>query len=207
MSIINKSTAWLALTGMLFLTAVTSAYASISPAGLPAFENSVKLQIRSNGNWTARKNSKDTQLFFNDATQLYVGEIFKFNFQASFSNSGVFQGGSMSILGTLPDLGITNKMTVLMSADLVEFGQLAPNKIGFNTANIICDSGLGVACTLNESVIFTLNTVFQGPNTRLNTTAQAITTVPLPAVAWLFGSGLCFLGVTARRRTGKSVAV
>lgn len=212
MSITKKLTSWLALTGMLVVTAFAGSSATaatmipgIPDAGTPAFTHIVKLSANQ-GKWSARLNGGNKDFFLNTGHQILPGEAFKFNFDATFNKqTGVFEGGSMSIQGTLPGLNILDKFTVLMSADLTGFGT-AGNLIGFNTANIVCNPALGLNCTTNESVIFVLNSVFGGDGlTKLtNATATAITTVPLPAAVWLFGSGLCFIAVTARRRIGRT---
>jgi hypothetical protein len=185
----------------------SSAYASIVPGitdpSLPQFSHNVKLS-GNKGSWTARTNNGNKAFTFNDGT-IWNGDGFKFNFSATFDKTtGDFDSGSMSIQGSIPDLGITDKKTVLMSADLSSFGYLPnSNLLGFNTMNIVCDPGLGVPCTSAESIIFemgmTLGATFD-PLSRIKTTAIATTSVPLPAAVWLFGSGLGLIGGIAKRR-------
>lgn len=202
---------WLSVIGVLLVAAMTSssAYAAtiipgITDPSLPQFKHSVKLTAN-NGSWTAKTNNGNKAFTFNDGTNIWGGDGFKFNFSANFDKqTGVFDGGNISIQGTIPDLGITDKMTVLMSADLSSFGYL-PNSslLGFNTANIVCDPGLGVRCTKAESVVFELGMDIGAtfdPLAKLHTTAIATTSVPVPAAVWLFGSGLGLLGVIAKRK-------
>ena len=71
---------------------------------------------------------------------------------------------------------------------------------GFATDNIVCNPLLLVACTVKESVYVQLDSPFSGDfNNSFKTTGLATTTVPLPAVAWLFGSALGLLGWVGRR--------
>jgi hypothetical protein len=206
----NKIAGWLAATGLLLITTLTSsaAYAVLIPGiidpSIPAFSHSAKIRTNK-GVWTGATNNGHKDLTFTTSSGAYIGEIFKFNFTATFNDAGVFQSGSMSIQGSIAALGITDKKTVLVSADLISFndnGQLA----GFNTDNIVCNSTLemmtGLTCTTSESVIFTFAGTYPGdPAAKFNATASSvITSVPIPAAVWLFGSGLGLIGAVARRR-------
>jgi hypothetical protein len=61
-----------------------------------------------------------------------------------------------------------------------------------------------ISCTLNESVYIELDEAFSGQFSdykinKFRTNGLAITTVPVPAAAWLFGSALGFLAWLRRR--------
>jgi hypothetical protein len=204
MSIRNKLTTWLPLAGVLLITtfANSSAYANLVPGitdpSLPQFRNDITLKAN-NGKWTAT-GRKDFN--FLDGSADWAGRDSKYTLSATFDREGVFMSGTVEIKGALDGLGITNKNTVLMAADLTSFGWNGTNLVGFNTTNIICDAGLGVNCTLAESVILVLDSNFEGDvNDRISkTTGFAITSVPLPAAVWLFLSGVGLMGVVARRR-------
>jgi len=217
MSITNKISVWLAASGLLLITTLASsgAYAAlidgITEPSLPQFKHTVKIRSN-NGTWTGSRSNGTKDLTFRASPSLsYTGELFKFNLTANFDSSGNFvaAGSTMSIQGSIAALGITDKKTVLMSADLTAYAWGGDNTInlvnnalvGFNTAHIYCDPGLGVFCTDAESIILTFATTYGGdPLTRFNATANAVTSVPIPAAVWLFGSGLGLMGVIARRR-------
>jgi hypothetical protein len=215
MAITKIMTGRLSAASLLFITsfAASNAYAGvlipdITDPSLPQFVQSVKINAN-NGSWSASANNGLKDFTFNDGTNpIWNGDGYKFNFSAQFDKkTGDFIDGSMSIQGAIPGLGITDKKTVLMSADLTSFGW-AGNYVGFNTANIFCDAGLGVPCTPAESIIFTLDSIFSGdPTARLHTTALAVTSVPLPAAVWLFGSGLGLLGGGLGIKRRKALAV
>lgn len=114
--------------------------------------------------------------------------------------------GSIRIRGVIDDLGITRRST-LMTADLSgpwaigEDGTL----LGFNTENIVCHSAIdayigGSGCTQNEVIYLALQDAITDGTMKLKTTGMALTSVPVPAAAWLFGSGLLGLAGIARHR-------
>ncbi len=75
---------------------------------------------------------------------------------------------------------------------------------GFNTTNIVCSDLINTltgGCTTDEVVYLNLLEAI-GPDTgfdRISTAGRALTSVPVPAAAWLFGSGLIGLAGMARR--------
>ena len=206
MSIRNTLTTWLALAGVLLITsfANSSAYADLVPGitnpSLPQFRNDFSLRANK-GNWTLQ--GRDDFRFLDGTNPTWQGIDSKFKLTAKFDKAGNFSSGDMTIQGAIPDLGITDKNTLLMSADLTSFGWDGQKTVGFNTTNIICDAGLGVHCTNSESMILVLDELFGGDvNGKYNkVTGYALTSVPLPAAVWLFGTGLgLIIGMTARRR-------
>jgi hypothetical protein len=76
--------------------------------------------------------------------------------------------------------------------------------LGFNTKNIVCHSAISAyvpgGCTQNEVIYLALQDAITDGTMKLKTTGLALTTVPVPAAAWLFGSGLLGLAGIARRR-------
>lgn len=208
MSISTKIAGYLATIGMLLVTAIASSSAfagvlipDIADPGYPRFTNTVKVQTTPAGKFRAKlTNATRDFKFWTDGGTSYAGLAETFRLDANFDkHTGEFLGGDMMIEGTLPGLGITTD-TILMTADLTLFGTDGGSWVGFNTTNIMCSPLLGVVCTDNESVVFYLDSVFEGVLTSARYSATAITTVPLPAAVWLFGSGLCLIGATARRR-------
>jgi hypothetical protein len=201
----------LAATCLLLLSTVVShsAFALSIPglrsSGAPGFLNEVKVSLRVQGanKRTLSVTGKDGFIFFNGSVLNGTSGMYKLT--ATFDGAGNLTGGDVTLKGAIDSLGITNMNTLLFSADLEKFG-FDPGQaslIGFNTTNIVCDTGLGVVCTTSESVYIELDSMWLGLNTRQRTTGLATTTVPVPAAVWLFGSGLAFLGATARRRRAR----
>ena len=128
-----------------------------------------------------------------------------FDLTASIDNSGVLSGGTLTIGGTIPSLGVgpgsllTGTLTSLGfptsgSGDPLEFlfdvtgGDLA-SFYGTSGGIILTESGfIGGFATDFSNVPFT-------------GVADTGTVVPVPAAAWLFGSGLLGLAGIARRRS------
>jgi hypothetical protein len=79
-----------------------------------------------------------------------------------------------------------------------------PNLWGFSTSSIWCDPMLLISCTENESVYVELDTPFVDfSNGVFKSSGFATTTIPIPASAWLFMSGLGLLYIV-RRKTNRS---
>jgi hypothetical protein len=112
--------------------------------------------------------------------------------------------GKIKISGKIDELGIKG---VLMTADLKGAWDADGTLIGFNTMNIWCNDGInaylgGGGCTTNEVIYLNLLQAI-GPDAgarKIKTAGIAVTSVPVPAAAWLFGSGLLGLITMARRR-------
>jgi hypothetical protein len=207
MSIVTKLATWLMWSAFLLAAATlnSSAYAyeisGITPSSEPQFVNNVT--IRANrGNWTI---SGHRDFIFNDGTNTWDGSALNYRLTATFDSAGDFVSGSVELFGKIDGLGVPR--TLLTSADLTSFGTdlLQPNLLGFNTDNIYCDPGLGVMCTQSESVYIVLDSplVDSGFNVngRIRTSGVAVTSVPLPAAALLFLSGLGLIGAVGRHRS------
>jgi hypothetical protein len=149
------------------------------------------------------KKSGQSVLTLNLDEFYFIGKP-KYKFTAEVKD-GVLKKGSVKIQGIIQDLGIT-KRTTLMEADLEGDwafsldGQL----LGFDTTNIVCHEAIAQYCTTAESVYLALAESINGvlgTGKKLKTTGTAITTIPIPAAAWLFGSGLlCLAGIARKRR-------
>jgi hypothetical protein len=93
-----------------------------------------------------------------------------------------------------------------MTADLNGVWDSDGTLIGFNTENIQCNDVIDAyvgGCTTDEVIYFSLLDAI-GPDAgarKIKTSGIAVTSVPVPAAAWLFGSGL--LGLIAVSRRGR----
>jgi hypothetical protein len=88
-----------------------------------------------------------------------------------------------------------------MSADLSSWNIFSnPDLWGFATTGIWCDPMLLITCTTNESVYVELDTPFVDfSNGVFKSNGYATTTIPIPASAWLFMSGLGLLFIVRRK--------
>jgi hypothetical protein len=190
---------------VIFVFGSTSAVAyslpGITPSGSPAFTNNVRAHLAPNG--MLRIMGRGNQTFSLDTgSGTMIGTGGKYTLTASFDDDGSFLSGSVSISGMMAQVGITRPNTLLMSADLTSANLVDdPYLWGFNTTNIWCSPELLLECTMSESVYVALSNAFSGDFGRnFMSMGIAITTVPVPAAIWLFGSALGLLG-WARRRT------
>jgi len=126
----------------------------------------------------------------------------RFRFKASYKNGELT--GRIRIKGKMPELGIKKRRT-LMTADLKGQWNSTGQLIGFNTMNIECHAAINAVspCTTDEVIYLSeLEDALDlgGPKGKYKTTGLAVTSVPVPATAWLFGSGLIGLVGVARRK-------
>jgi hypothetical protein len=189
------------------------------PGSYPYFETSVDVT------WDKKKDSLTASednnpntggvfLFYVSESDSYAITQTKFDFSASIHSpyDGTGATGHIEISGNM-DLG-GNTITgnpVLMSADLKGLYGQDGTLIGFNTKNIVCNTVIDTfvgGCTTDEVVYFNLieaidfnaSTSTKKAKGKTKTTGTALTSVPLPAAVWLFGSGLLGLMGIARRR-------
>jgi hypothetical protein len=195
---------------VIFVFGSTSAVAfslpGITPSGSPAFTNNVRVHLAPNG--MLRIMGRGNQTFALDTgSGTMIGTGGKYTLTASFDNDGSFLSGSVSISGMMAQVGITRPNTLLMSADLTSANLVDDSYLwGFNTTNIFCNPGLMLDCTNKESVYVALSNAFSSDFGRnFISMGIAVTTVPVPAAVWLFGSALGLLG-WARRRTISAAA-
>jgi hypothetical protein len=182
---------------------------NIRDGSYPYFDNGVKVKYKDkkDGDFKIKvkqDNKSGRSVFFLNLDEFYFVAKPKYKFRAEVKD-GVLKKGSVKVQGIIQDLGIT-KRTTLMEADLEGDwtfsldGQL----LGFDTTNLFCHEAFAQYCTNAESVYLALaesiNEVLD-TGKKLKTTATAVTTIPIPAAVWLFGSGLlCLAGIARKRR-------
>jgi hypothetical protein len=179
------------------------------PGSYPYFDTSVQVSWKQNKQELTASfdNSPGTsRLFKSDVDYVDITKT-KFDFVADITGSSAT--GSIKITGNIDALNVTGQPVVLMSAMLKgEYGQDG-SLIGFNTTGIQCLQAVNDyvgGCTTSEVVYFDLSTAIDlnggdtTKNGKVKTGGQALTSVPLPAAVWLFGSGLLGLVAIARAR-------
>ncbi len=211
MSVVRKSMSLSIAVSVLLVGIFGSSGASalslpgIPDSGAPAFRNNVKVNLNTKSGRRRVTGRKDFTFF--DGTTGYLGQQSKYTLLVNFDNGGTFLDGSVVLKGGISDLGIPHQ-TTLVTADITKWawgnedGSAGPtfDLFGFQTDNIVCSPLLLITCTVSESVYVQLDDPFSGSfNNSFKTTGIATTTVPLPAVAWLFGSALGLLGWVGRR--------
>jgi len=143
--------------------------------------------------------------------EIYEGSQGSFDLFASFdaSENLISDSGWVSISGTIDIGAIHIEDEVLMTADLDDWAygaytypdMFGESLIGFNTSNIYCNPLLPINCTDGESVYLIMKNLFTGlEKTGKPLAAISITTVPVPATVYLFGSGLLGLAGLARKK-------
>jgi len=174
----------------------------IVTSSFPNFSNDMKVTYRSGKRGATLTASKiggsDMYLNFSE-TDNYLISHGSFRLKADFDPYGNFLGGTVKIRGGI-DTDFASGNGVLMTAILKpnEFA-FDDDLIGFNTTDIICP--LFDFCTHAESVFLSLDAGgFSTELKRYTSTGLAVTSVPVPAAAWLFGSGLIGLVGMARKK-------
>jgi hypothetical protein len=152
----------------------------------------------------------------------------KYTLTAVFDKNNAFQSGTVQIRGKIPGLVNGHGVQTLMTADLAAFASnTLGDLLGFNTDNIICHPDINAysQCTTSETVYLALKKgIFDDhffdkdyghgkkdwkesngeerwkKSRKFITSGVAITSIPVPAAAWLFGSGLMGLAAVARRK-------
>ncbi|MGD2055750.1 MAG: VPLPA-CTERM sorting domain-containing protein [Gammaproteobacteria bacterium] len=171
----------------------------ITPAGSPNFENYASIRLiekgpgGNNGYLVMGSLMEGSKMYFNIgvangvATNSYEVLDPTYSLFGNFTAAGDTLGkrNFIEITGTIDDLDFGTYSGVLMTADLTKL-VVGEDLIGMNTGNIVCP--FFDFCTENESAYINLDT------------GLAVTTVPLPGAAWLFGSGLLGLTGIARRK-------
>lgn len=203
-------------------------YTGVPSVGYPDFYTDARVtfsKLSSGAYKLTASDSGRTFTFNTDPSHSWNVKDGDFQLTANFNRYLAFQNGTVDIEGYIPgydgrgslDYGysgpydVTNKAGNLYHADLVKFGiDLSPLGIGFMT-DAATDTGWATQfMTSNESVwLYSTNiwnTILRNVALRLGedtwsiniTGMNAVTTVPIPAAAWLFASGL--MGLFAARR-------
>jgi hypothetical protein len=118
-----------------------------------------------------------------------------------------FESGTLTISGQIEGLGITTTQT-LLTANLTKFAIGDRGKTyGWNTSNIVCNPLINAyeQCTKAEVVYLGLEDAHKTLGGEWRTKATALTSVPIPAAAWMFGSGVMGLAAVARRKKKTSL--
>lgn len=176
----------------------------------PYFSQSVDVTLKNKENGDFRLKARfggdgseeSTLLFSPSIDDTYTISNTIFRFKAKYRNGDLT--GSIRIKGVIPDLNINSRQT-LMTADLTGVWNSTGQLIGFNTMNIQCNDAINAVaqCTTNEVIYLSqLKDALDlgGLKGKYKTTGLAVTSVPVPAAAWLFGSGLIGLAGVAPRK-------
>jgi hypothetical protein len=154
------------------------------------------------------KGSIDNNLVVSD-TMSYLIEKPKYDLKVKFL-SGTEVEGSVKVQGKIEPLlgGKAEKFS--MTANLAGTFDVSNDDTlwAFDTSDIVCkglENVLPGTCTNAEVVYLNLLEAI-GPTvgSNVSTAGRALTSVPLPAAAWLFGSGLMGLLVVSRRRSQRT---
>jgi len=181
----------------------TSAFAfslpGITPSGSPAFMNNVRVHMNPHGR--LRMWGRNQTFSLDTGSDFFVGTRGTYKLNAYFTDDGIFESGTVSLRGKIEQLGISTKKIDLMSATLTSANIVDdPYLLGFNTTDIWCAPELMLNCTERESVYVALSKAFSGEIGRnFMTNGIAVTTVPVPAAVWLFGTALALLGWVRRK--------
>jgi hypothetical protein len=180
----------------------------LRPGSYPYFDFGVRIKYKSRGEdgfdlKVKSDNDSNRADFLLDLDEVFqVVENPKYNLRAKYRDGAFVENKSwVEIKGAIPDLGITER-DVLFYADLEgdpvlsDDGQL----LGMNTTGLQCHSAFAMYCTEAESVYLAFLGALDPEQKKLKTSGIAVTTIPIPAAVWLFGSGLIGMVVMARRK-------
>jgi len=181
----------------------------VSSAGWPNFENEVFVRVIEQGNQGAMLIARGGRSgYFNlDPDTSYKIQGGGYLLKAMFGPNGNLIYGNVKITGTI-DTEYGRASGLLMMAKLGDTKgdgtdwNYSSDLIGFDTNHIKCNPVIDsfASCTLNESAYLSLyNGGFNGLE-NYTSNGLAVTTVPVPAAVWLFGSGLLGLTGMARRK-------
>jgi hypothetical protein len=172
----------------------------------PYFDNVVAVTASTKNDGTAKLQAKGykgslSNYLVLSPTDIIPVEKMKYDLQAQV------KGGELT--GNVKVSGKINGEKISMTADLSGAGDtgFANTLLGFDTTNMeckgpeeftsLCSTGEVVYLNLLEGIDFE-------PGTKVSTAGRALTSIPVPAAAWLFGSGLVGLIAVSRRRGDKA---
>ncbi|MDD5035531.1 MAG: VPLPA-CTERM sorting domain-containing protein [Methylococcaceae bacterium] len=195
----------------------------IPKPGFPHFANSADITLTksdsgSGASFQLSAVSTDKSPFvfqYNPSSSFTVNGTF--NLAATFNASGKFTDGNITVDGTIPGYNVPGttapSSTNLFSAKLIAFGaeteidDSSPVALGFKTDNLTGWAGDQFGNHGQESVyLYNFNVpglMNDFSNFKFKTATfhgSAITTVPVPAAVWLFGSALALLSGARRRK-------
>jgi len=176
----------------------------VNSGTFPYFDNVVAVSYKTKNDTaqiTAKsyKGSVDNLLVVDTDTSYSIDKE-KYSLKASVDSNDVATG-ALKISGTIDGEKFTVTADLAGPVALSDDGTL----VGFDTKNIVCSdviTTLTGGCTTNESIYLNLLEAI-GPVSgfdKVSTAGRAITTIPVPAAAWLFGTGLLGLIAMSRRR-------
>jgi hypothetical protein len=173
------------------------------PGSFPYFQQGVLVDYKNKSNKTtfdAKYRQGSDSLFLTSSTNIYTITSTNYKLKATWDSSGSLSG-TVKIIGMLS--GMTLDPVKLMTADLTGDWNISGDGklIGFNTTNIDCADIIPVLCTNAEVVYINLADALDMDARKFSTTGTALTSVPVPAAVWLFGSGILGLASVARRRS------
>jgi hypothetical protein len=186
-------------------------YSDYSLPGIPnsgySFENDVviKYQRSDAQSYKMTAEAKRIDGIFSYGGINYTVENLTFKLRANFDADKVFDplGSTLRINGNLTIGDITSNGR-LYEADLTAFDwdEQSGALIGFNTEKTFCSEVvMSTKCTMNESVyLYDFGGGFNVDLKKFRADGIAVTTVPVPAAVWLFGSGLLGMVSVAKRK-------
>lgn len=163
----------------------------------------VTASVDKNGKETIKANQYKgsvSSLFFDQNGDNSTISNMKFTLKATLQ--GTTASGSIKLSGTIA--GNKGSMTADIGPEFAFNGD--KTLVAFNTNNMTCSGGISDICSSGEVVYLNLLEAIPGlqdVNTKVSTAGRAITSLPVPAAVWLFGSGL--LGLLAISRRTKRV--
>ena len=184
----------------------------IPPSGAPGFTNSSQINLFNLGanTFLFAATNADAKLTFELGSHSVVSNSANFLVTAEFKGDGSYiqNTGTLTVSGSIPYISSYAPYTLpgvyisgdLLTAKLDKFA-FSSDLLGFSTALI---TGFGSIFGTNESVYFsTLGIASElgfGTSSGLKATtspivADTVTSVPAPAAAWLFMSGLALFGL------------
>ena len=149
---------------------------------------------------TKYNNNSNRSQFLVDLDNTYHIDRTKYILKLKVRNG--IASGSVVIKGLIKERGMTRR-NKLMTARLEGAWTLSEDGrlLGMNTTDIVCHEVLQVICTESESIYLVLDDAINTGKKKIKTTGVAVTTTPLPATAWLFGSGvLCLAGIARKHK-------